>query len=531
MILTDLTRLPGCPSITNAPATSGPLSTAILPRRLGSVVPIQIPHEQEARDLSNPCCTVDRLQWIARQLLFTDDDEGKYYLAVDKIMLNTADSTPSPAFFVWLNRVIQFGNACASVLWPTLCLGCQLPSAVILGIYLVIAVIWATDVFKLLFFIHKARKGAAATPRCHLALEIAGIICLVLEMLWILVMPSLRSWTFVVLILMFTLMVKTAAHFHRLTVARMFCQNSLDRGATWYRPHTFVRAALPMVLLVIVLPNVCLMEFFEDPTPILAGTLLSRHADCLSALDVPPLVVSRSESEPETESEEERKSESEHICSQVLEDVMTFFGSPLYSLKVGDREFMDNTDSAPWSHQNYRQIFVNDVTIIFDYKLQTFPMWMSLLVCQIFVVLCTCLLLLWVERLLRATTFPVTETQTTSSLAIVSRPPSEHVERAEERAVPGPSSSATVPKDDDCLADDAVRSSVRSDAAEPQRNQIISLQKVDDLMQATRNMIQKKRNRRCFFFNAMSHEFRTPVAIMVSNAELLKSTTTSPGQL
>ena len=490
-------------------------------------------------------------------------------------MQDTVNNTPTPVFFRWLNRVIQFGNACASILWPLLCFSCYPSFAVILGIYLLIAAIWVADVFKMVSFIHKHRKVATVATWCHLALDIAAIMCLVLEMLWILFMPSLRSWTFVVLILMFTLTVKAAAHFHRLTIARMCYQNLLDRSARWYITHSIVRAAMPMTLLLITLPTVFLVESFEDHTPILAGTVLSRHSECLRTLGVPSVVASTSETESE--------SESENTCSHVLEDMITFFGTQLYSLKVWDRVLVDNSSSAPWSQPHYRQIVVKGITIILNSNLQIISMFTWLLVSQILVAASICLLLWTVERfLLRSAFFPPAkmevgrhngehksatsssskpETMMTTATSPVGPTASENkcsqeqaaTEAAEVAETEGlqefgqrtkvqESGSACVSRSKEPLGGDTV--DTVDTVMDGQRTQdqefgsaSVSRSKKTlggdtvDTVDTVMGVAHKMKSSRRFFFNAMSHELRTPIATMVTNLELLEPSITSLDQL
>ena len=166
---------------------------------------------------------------------------------------------------------------------------------------------------------------------------------------------------------------------------------------------------MSMALLLFVLPTVCLIEPFEDRAPILAGTILSRHADCLRALSVPSVVASTGhESKNLDHQQHNPDSEAQRICSHVLEDVMTFFGTQLHALKVGDHVLVGNPHPAPWSHQHHRNIFVNDVTIVLDSSLQIMNRCMSLVVYQIIVVACLCLLLLLVARFVPRATLPHT---------------------------------------------------------------------------------------------------------------------------
>ena len=347
-----------------------------------------------------------------------------------------------------------------------------------------------------------------------------------------------------------------------LSLTRRCCGSPLAK-ATWHRPHNIVRVAVPVVLLLIIVPIICLIESFKDRTPMLAATLLSRHGDCLVHAASP------------TEASHPLSHGDEEVCSQVLRDVVAFFGTSLSSVKVGDRELRGNSGSVPLSHE----LFVNGVTLVLRSHM---PYW-SLLVCQIVVAVCIWLLFLGIEWLLRRAALSeythmdneidVSEGSHRGTFGGHSRTLHTRTTTDEARSGFGPDCRSTTSLQTEALVqkgstlnipsrsgngtgsgigivngsgDTTQRSSHRipsfqgglsagkifgGNSYETERSCLHTVTAIEGLIGAAEGIRKQKEKNHTFFFNAVSHELRTPIAVMLGNAEVLQGTLTAPAQL
>ena len=419
----------------------------------------------------------------------------------------------------WSYGVVQFSHACASILRPVLCLCGDLPFGTAIPIYLILAVLWVQDMVCNALSSTLARD-TNITIWCQLGVDAAAMACFVLEMLWTSLCGS-PSFTCMVLGMLFTSLVKTAAHYHRLSIRRCL-GNSVAGSAASSQAHSIIRATLPTALLLVLLPGVHLIEFPEDRADILATTLLSRHTDCFRALDIPTGGIPKAETDSTPKSTQ--------LCTEVLEDVVQLFGARLYSLSVGERALVDNSIPVSSSKCHYKQTVVNGVSIVL-----LPPEYWPLLVWQVLLDVCI-FLTFWfthhaLVRLDGSDDRDHNKATSTVSLVEVGHD------------APGPScagspagSSAGLYSHSGCSSLDNPYEMSR-ETSDQKYNQSqsesavsVRLQRVHNILHTMSSMQNRDQEVKSFFLHAVSHELRTPIATMLGNADLMLDMASSPEQ-
>ena len=265
------------------------------------------------------------------------------------------------------------------------------------------------------------------------------------------------------------------------------------------------------------------MDSMQDHGTVLAGTLLSRHADCLSALDVPDRAVSCP-------------------CFRVVEDITSFFGTRLYSVRIGDRDLMNNMSSTDLSTQRSYQTSVNAITIVLDAHAKTW----TPLVLQLVVVVFIYVVLGLAHRLLDKVLLYVPEghithlsessvTAFTGQGGTPAGSGSVGLPQGPSRHLPDPylqsqNSSTQDPTGQPSEREEANSRNSRNTGSDI-RDMSSRISRVHGILDTVQNIQDKHQELKSFFLHAVSHELRTPIAVMMGNAEMILNMATSPDQI